>query len=289
MFTGIIVYIINSIGRRSLLFAIILLILFGSISNFYASPNWFNPSVYAKYKARLEDGFILFNNNTIIRGNWDVYIYWECIEVVNDDIARLFINITLVGLDNTSPTFSCTDYALLNISSRKVFHGNREVGVTSIFLEEIPRENEEILLFRIGSYKVNGTVDVIRVIPTDNFGFQKAICIKFNISMSGLLNKRKFRLEVRSSLKYDDDTGLLLDDSSWTSDPLLFIVGIKMIFVSDISLIETNIDIGPSDIITEIRIWLSRVLFVTVIISPIVLVSYIVYRRKVKKSAKTNS
>ena len=69
MFTGIIVYIIDSIRRKSLLFAINLLILFGSISNFYASPNWFNPGVYAKYKARLEDGFILFNNNIIIRGN----------------------------------------------------------------------------------------------------------------------------------------------------------------------------------------------------------------------------
>lgn len=288
---GIVIYIIGCVRRKELL--IILIILFSSVillkmDKSYAIPNWFNRGVYAKYKGRIEGEVLLLYNDTVISGNWEVYIYWRCIEI-NNDMAKLFINITLRSLDNISPTLSYIDYILLNISSRKVFYKGREIGITSMFLEEIPRENQKITLIKTENYEVIGTVDKIRIIPTYNFGFQKVVDIRFNISTTGtFINGSKIKLSYDSSLEYDVDTGILLK-GGWTSDPIfLIIAGIKMMFLTpNIYLEETNVDIGPSDTAIEIQVWLGRTLFVLAIISPIIFVGYIIYKRKIKDRLKS--
>ena len=52
-----------------------------------------------------------------------------------------------------------------------------------------------------------------------------------------------------------------------------------MFLTPNIYLEETNVDIGPS----EIQVWLGRILFVLAIISPIIFVGYIIYKRKIKE------
>lgn len=200
-------------------------------------------------------------------------------------MAKLFINITLRSLDNISPTLSYIDYILLNISSRKVFYRGREIGITSMFLEELPREKQKITLIKTENYEVIGTVDKIRIIPTYNFGFQKVVDVRFNISTTGtFINGSKIKLGFVDRLEYDTDTGILLK-GGWTSDPIfLIIAGIKMMFLTpNIYLEETNVDIGPS----EIQVWLGRILFVLAIISPIIFVGYIIYKRKIKDRLKS--
>ena len=56
-----------------------------------------------------------------------------------------------------------------------------------------------------------------------------------------------------------------------------------MFLTPNIYLEETNVDIGPSDTAIEIQVWLGRTLFVLAIISPIIFVGYIIYKRKIKE------
>ena len=56
-----------------------------------------------------------------------------------------------------------------------------------------------------------------------------------------------------------------------------------MFLTPNIYLEETNVDIGPS----EIQVWLGRILFVLAIISPIIFVGYIIYKRKIKDRLKS--
>ncbi|HDJ89467.1 MAG TPA: hypothetical protein ENG40_02075 [Thermoprotei archaeon] len=287
---GTMIYMISFVKlRRFLPYTLFLLLLF-NINIFYATPNWFKQGIYARYASKIiDDVSILFKNNTVINGKWKVYVYLKCSDI-DGDMAKLFVNITLIGLNNFSPTFSRADYVLLNLSSRRIFYKGKNIGITCIFLEDIPKEGEKIALIEIDDYKVNGTVKRIKIIPMNNFGYQNAIAVKFNITMNGVYaNGSETTLSVVGLTDYDTDTGIILD-GLWVSDPLFLIADIKMMIV-DLNLIETNIDIGPSDIATEIQSWLARILVISIIITPIILVSYIIYKRKIsaKRKIKNNT
>ena len=111
------------------------------------------------------------------------------------------------------------------------------------------------------------------------------MCIRDSVYANG----SETTLSVVGLTDYDTDTGIILD-GLWVSDPLFLIADIKMMIV-DLNLIETNIDIGPSDIATEIQSWLARILVISIIITPIILVSYIIYKRKIsaKRKIKNNT
>jgi len=82
IFSGTIFYILCIIKDRRKIILIILLIIFILSSNRTSStPIWMKDGVYAKYKSEWNIESIVFENKTVIDGNWTLYFMWKCINI----------------------------------------------------------------------------------------------------------------------------------------------------------------------------------------------------------------
>lgn len=249
-----------------------LLILFplfvASIQLASSSPIWFEPGVYASYKA---SGFmsVMLVNGTIIQGEWNSYLLWRCINI-SDSWATLIVNLTLTDANDTR-IISGVDYVKINLENRSVQYKGEEVGITAVFLWPIPEKNDPIDLTKIYETTIKGRVgdNVITLIP--GYGYQETFTVSYNYTLIGVFDSHNYTLQGENiSRRYDTDTGIFLY-GGLDLEPLLLVAGVKAITGNYMVLKKTSIDIGPSDIATEIYYTIMKILLAILIVAPIVI------------------
>ncbi len=278
LISGFILLLINIIKRKYLLALCFIFLIFINLPYVRSKPNWLSKGVYAKYKG---EGFedILLNNGTVIFGGWSLILFWRY-EGSENGLEKFLVNISIYG--NT--TFSFVDYVYIDTDSRKLYYNNREIGITSIFLNKVSsyKEKDRIFLSSFDTTKITGAVTGTRVYPITGYGYQKTIEVTYNFSRNTLYHGKKYKMGIYGApLYYDVDTGILLK-GAFELDPLLYILGITILHGGEIILVETNIDIGPSDTASELRYLLGRILYIMIIVAPIIVASYIIYRKYFK-------
>ena len=202
--------------------------------------------------------------------------------------ALFLINVTLIGVDKASPSFSRTGYMEIDLETREVYYKDKRIGVTAIFLWSIPEQEEKIEITRIDNLTIYGKVKETRIQHIRGYGFQKSIHIYYSYSLTGVFKGLNQLIDIETDAYYDIDTGIMLE-GSFSPDPLLLIAEVKDLDAY-IEIIKTNVDIGPSDALTELGTTILRILYIAFLVSPIILAIFILrkIRRKCNSRFSTN-
>ena len=274
---GIILYILSMVKERRVALIAILIFFVLSIRPVYSVPVWMKPGTYAVYTANSFMS-IMFVNGTIIQGDWKSYLMWKCINISGSQ-ATLLVNFTLVN-SSGKIVLSVMDYVRVNLNNRKVYYKGKEIGMTAMFLWPIPHKYEEVNLTRVYEKNIKGKVEKTNVMFIPGYGHQKAVSVRYNYTVVGFFNNHNYTLQGEGvSVLYDTDTGILLC-GELDLEPLFIVAGVNTMTGNHVTLKKTNVDIGPSDMATEIYFLAMKILFVAIVIAPIVIAIYILRRKR---------
>lgn len=206
-------------------------------------PIWLNEGAYAKYA--LSPSRIGFLNNTFpfAKNESEVIYTWRCGDL-NDIMAKLEISLEC-ETKNTTVNLSTIVYA--NILTNNIYFLNGTlIGRTWVWLLPYPIANEKIVLLNTPPNTLTGYVEGAaanspRYQDTPNQGVQKIFSLKGN----GTLDSHNI---IYFDVSYDFNTGILLAGYPTTYEPTFLALGVKSTILTQVNLVDTNIDLGPAEL-----------------------------------------
>lgn len=237
-----------------------------------------NTGAYAEYRAN--SFAVVFLNDTgsfTQMDNPTITYSWTC-EEANDTIATLKIQ---VQFETEEGQVTLSNVVYVRFLDRMVFFANGTIiSQTRLWVDGNPVQNQQITLLDTTDNKlvgyVNGATDPPIRYQTLQ-GFQKC----FMLNGNGTLDKNPIN---GFTMIYDFNTGLLLNGTPMDNEPTLLSLGIESITIAPAKLQNTNIDLGPSDILLDIQAFLPVVAIVTAFI--LIMVGVYYTKRKKGKSRK---
>lgn len=242
------------------------------------APTWMKPSAYTEYKSE-PIGLFFLNGSTSMTMDIEgdrIIFRWECIEL-NDATAKLEVSLDFGEGDKG---IHLSDVIYVDTISRDVFLSNGTlIGTTRLWFPASPTQDQELIFWDFPPEKIvtiadTGSPNKPQVTATIQ-GVQNFFFVEASGEIRGEQN-------FIPSSAYDFDTGVLIL-GFLDFEPMLLALGIKKV-IGSAELVATNIDLGPREIIYDIRAALPYV----AIIVALTLIFVAVYwqRRKKKKYSK---
>jgi hypothetical protein len=238
-----------------------------SASSIFA-PTWMKIGAYVEYETTADISFV---NKTGTHINDQIVFRWECVEL-DGDMAKITVSVD--GGDNITEIHSSETISVNTVSRNVYFLNGTLIGTTRLWFPANPTQNQEIIVWDFPPEKVVGTADIgtsnnpIRTLTPQ--GLQKM----FFVWGQGIIRGEDCSITGEAC---DFDTGLLLI-GFLLHEPLLRSLGIRD-FMTPVVLADTNIDLGPREIIYDIQAIIPYVLIIVAFVLTVVMV----YRQRRKK------
>ena len=233
------------------------------------SPIWMNEGVFGQYE--FKSSGIVFQNRTLIPFEPDASATWrwEC-SGLDNDLATLNISLNF-NAENRTLLFVKEVY--VNTTSRQVFLSNGTlIGTTHLWAKANPVNGEEIVVWDAPPDKIVGVVENEGLWHNTPQGGQKI----YKIGGTGTING--VNTYIRTI--HDVDTGIMISGIIDDEATLLALDIQSLLVNGEFSFTNTNIDLGPKELMPEILAVLPIVIVVIVFISVFVI---FYYRRKKRR------
>ena len=218
------------------------------------------PKTYITY--RLDAGLSFLNNTSsaIDKGFFTIKFITR-----NSTHAKilLVINLTLFGMGRRTHVIRRSIVYLKTANRLVLREDGKAVGITYFFINTSGlRRGSRFLLFTWGRYKYFGVVKKYVAYPTLKYGRQDSLIVYANKSIPTLV--------------YDTDTGVLLDAFLMKYDGLLLVFDIMEVTV--VKLYETNLDLGPRNVVAELSAFLIHPYTISIILAITIAIIYMLIR-----------
>lgn len=236
-------------------------------------PVWIKVGTYAKYN--IEPPTLLFQNGSIMKMNdTPVTFSWICIEI-NSTIAKLKVT---VECDTENPTVDRNTTVYANTLTRDVFFSNGTLlGQTSLWTQPYPTQDEKRVLLNTPQSNlvgyVNGAGNHPMYFDTHIQGVQKV----FELRVNGTFKDRNIHFGL---LLNDFNTGVMLVGAITFYEPTFVQFGIRTFDLTQLRLVDTNIDFGHAELSFAIR---EAIPYVALIVAFILITLGIYYAKRKKK------
>ncbi|HDQ06930.1 MAG TPA: hypothetical protein ENN36_09480 [Candidatus Bathyarchaeota archaeon] len=184
---------------------------------------------------------------------------------MNDDLATLNVSISFTGEKKSLFISKEVD---VNTTSRQVFLSNGTlIGTTRLWAKANPTDGEEIVVWDVPPDKIVGSVE-IRGFWSSNTpqGAQKI----YDIEGKGTINGKNALFDSA----HEVDTGIMIE-GILSNEATLLALGIDTLGVNgQFSFSDTNVDLGPKEMLPEILGLLPILLVVILFISVFVILYY---------------
>ncbi|WNZ28344.1 MAG: hypothetical protein IAX21_06620 [Candidatus Bathyarchaeota archaeon] len=227
-------------------------------------PLWMQNGVYVEYA--IKDPTVFFMNSTIqnfesgIVATWK----WECV-ALEANVATLNVSLHV----DSERGFTISDDFLVNVRTREVFFMNgTAIGATFLWAPANVIDGEELVLWDALTEKVTANVRTSMTTKTLQ-GYQQMFILMIDGRMCGI--------NLVIARMYDHNTGILIG-GALEDEAILVAMNIRRVSGS-FSMIATNIDLGPRELLPEM---LSHIPFVAVVvgIGMVVFFAHLKRRRK---------
>ncbi|MDG6223799.1 MAG: hypothetical protein QCH99_11120 [Candidatus Bathyarchaeota archaeon] len=241
-------------------------------------PSWLKKGTFVTYS--IEPTIVRFANGSIrnTKSDTSVIYSWKCVEIRNN-LAE--IKVTL-DYETEQSTINMSKIVYIDVLTREVFFSNGTlIGSSWLWVQPYPVQDECFVLLNTSQNELVGYVDGAGDRPmyydTQIQEFQKAFLLAVNGTLDGK--------DIASlALIFDFNTGILLSGSPTVSEPTFVALGIKNFLLSQLFLVNTNIDLGPAELSFKIREALPYV----ALISAFILITISIYFKNKKKKVKNN-
>ncbi|RLE87290.1 MAG: hypothetical protein DRJ49_06655 [Thermoprotei archaeon] len=218
------------------------------------------PKTYITY--RLDVGLRFLNNTSsaIDKGLFTIKFITQ-----NSTHAKvlLVINLTLFKMGRRIHVIRRSIIYLKTANRLVLREDGKAVGITYFFINTSAlRRGSRFLLFTWGRCKYFGVVKKHVAYPTLKYGRQDSLIVYTN--------------ESSPTLIYDTDAGVLLDGTFMKYDGLLLVFDIMEVI--SIKLYETNLDLGPRNVVAELLAFLIHPYTISIILAIIIAIIYILIR-----------
>lgn len=237
------------------------------------SPGWIKSGTFAKYA--LSPSVLLFPNGSVMARSDNAIIYsWTCVDL-NSTMAKLKVS---VEYDTENSTIDMNTIVYTNTLTGDIFFSNGTlIGRTSLWVPSYPTQDEKLVLLNTPQDNLVGYVDGVgnrtMYYDTSIQGHQKV----FTVIVNGTFADQKIDF---LALIFDFNTGILLSGSSTFYEPTFVALGIKTFVLSQLRLVDTNIDLGHAELSFAIR---EAIPYVALIAAFILITIGIYYTKKKKK------
>jgi len=230
----------------------------------FGPPIWLNKDTFAQYEFKSSAIFFLNKTTIPFENDASATLRWECTEM-NDDLATLNVSISFTGEKKSLFISKEVD---VNTTSRQVFLSNGTlIGTTRLWAKANPTDGEEIVVWDVPPDKIVGSVE-IRGFWSSNTpqGAQKI----YDIEGKGTINGKNALFDSA----HEVDTGIMIE-GILSNEATLLALGIDTLGVNgQFSFSDTNVDLGPKEMLPEILGLLPILLVVILFISVFVILYY---------------
>lgn len=235
------------------------------------SPTWLKKGAYAEYLfPSIGSSIQVTPEGDVITTELPEAVFrWECVE-----LNETFANLEITFYYNETETEQHLFNVFVHIFNRAVYLQNGTlIGTTSLWLPANPSPEEDIIVWDVPPDRIifniaNPTLETRVVTPQ---GRQRPFKID---GMSELANGKMFSIHITC----DFDTGVLIN-GQLDSEPTIKLLGISGFMVSTITLLDTNIDLGPNDNPIDLR----TISTVAALTAAFIIIFVTVYRRRTKR------
>lgn len=241
-------------------------------------PSWMKNGTFVTYC--IKPPILRLANGSIIniKNGTSVFYSWKCINMSNN-IAEIIVTL---DYETEQSTINMSETVYTNLLTREVsFSNGTLIGLSWLWVQPYPVQDEAFVLLDTPQNELVGYVDGAGERPmyydTQIQEFQKAFLLALNGTLDG-------KSVSSLAIIYDFNTGILLSGSPTGYEPTFVAIGIKNFLLSQLYLLDTNIDLGPAELSFKIREALPYV----ALISAFILITIGIYFTKKKKKMKNN-
>lgn len=229
----------------------------------FGPPIWMKEGVFVQYEFKSIG--IIFQNRTSIHfePKASVTWRWECTGL-DDDLATLNVSINYIG---EKKTLFLSKEIKVNTINRKVFLSNGTlIGTTHLWAVANPVDGEEIVVWDVPPDKIVAVVEIGEAWSNTPQGGQKI----YDLNGKGQINDH----DAYFRTSHDFDTGIMIDGVI-ANEATLYALDISSLLPDDRFLFtDTNIDLGPRELLPEILGLLPIILVIILFISVLVILYY---------------
>ena len=244
-----------------------------------ASPIFIKVGAYARYT--IDPAIVSFPNGSAISAKNDtVVVYsWNCVDL-NSTMAKLRVSVEY-ATENATVDMNTIVYA--DTLTGDVFFSNGTlIGRTCMWVESYPFQNEKLVLFNVPQANLVGYIDGAASEPL-YYDTPQGVQKVFSVRGNGTIDDQNIPYFM---MLFDFDTGIMLFGFSTVYEPTFVALGIKNFYLSQLVLVDTNIDLGPAELSFTINAALP---YIAVIVAFVLITTGIYFTKRKNKRRELSS